>query len=149
MLYDKRKEREVIRMKQKIASFMYGRYGADELSKGILILYIALAVVMLFIGNPIVRLILHLLSLALFIVMFYRMFSRNITKRTAENQKYLAIRKSVKSWFLLRRNRWKYRKTHVYRKCPHCKAQIRLPKVKGEHKCACPKCGDSFDISIK
>ncbi len=136
-------------MKQKLAAFMYGRYGADELSKGILILYIALAVVMLFIGNPIARLVLHVLSLILFIVMFYRMFSRKIQKRRMENQKYLYISKSVKSWFLLRHNRWKYRKTHVYRKCPHCKVYIRLPKVKGEHKCACPKCGDSFDISIK
>ena len=136
-------------MKQKIASFMYGRYGTDALSKGLLILYIALAVLMLFINNPIVRVILNLISLFLFITIFYRMFSRNIQKRSLENQKYLHVRKSVKSWFLLNHNRWKYRKTHVYRKCPHCKVQIRLPKVKGEHKCACPKCGNSFDVSIR
>ena len=128
---------------------MYGRYGADELSKGILILYVALAVVMLFISNPIARLILNILSLSLFIMMFFRMFSRNVQKRRMENQKYLNIRKRIKTWFLLRRNRFKYRKTHVYRQCPYCKVQIRLPKVKGEHKCACPKCGESFDISIK
>lgn len=136
-------------MKQKLAAFMYGRYGADELSKGILIVYVALAVVMLFIPNTIARIILNFVSLALCIFMFYRMFSKNIPKRTAENQTYLRAKRKVKEWFLLRRNKWKYRKTHVYRKCPHCKVQIRLPKVKGEHKCACPKCGESFDISIK
>ena len=136
-------------MKQKIAAFMYGRYGVDALSYGILILYVVLAVVMLFIPNTIARVILNLVSLALAVLMFYRMFSRNISKRTAENQKYLRARRNIKEWFLLRRNKWKYRKTHVYRKCPHCKAQIRLPKVKGEHKCACPKCGESFPVSIK
>ena len=136
-------------MKQKLASFMSGRYGADELSKGILVIYLLLAVVMLFIPNVIARTILYLISFALCIYMFYRMFSKNIPKRTAENQKYLHVKRKIKEWFLLRRNKWKYRKTHVYRKCPYCKIQIRLPKVKGEHKCACPKCGDSFDISIK
>ena len=136
-------------MKQKLASLMYGRYGVDDLSKGILILYLILAVVMLFIPNFIARMVIQFISLALSLFMFYRIFSRNIAKRSAENQKYLRVRRTVKEWFLLRRNKWKYRKTHIYRKCPHCKVQIRLPKVKGEHKCACPKCGESFDISIK
>ena len=128
---------------------MYGRYGADALSKFILLVYVALAVVMLFIPNVIVRGIFNLISIALCVWMFFRMFSRNIPKRTAENQQYLRAKRTVKEWFLLRRNKWKYRKTHVYKKCPHCGVQIRLPRVKGEHKCACPKCGDSFPVSIK
>ena len=74
-------------MKQKLASFMSGRYGADELSKGILVIYLLLAVVMLFIPDTIARTILYLISFALCIYMFYRMFSKNIGKRTAENQK--------------------------------------------------------------
>ena len=136
-------------MRQKIAAFMYGRYGADALSKGMLILYIAIAVIWIFIPNMIARIVLQMFSLLLSVLIFYRIFSRNIAKRSRENQKYLYAKQKVRAWFLLRRNKWKYRKTHVYRKCPHCKAQIRLPKVKGEHKCACPKCGESFPISIK
>ena len=104
---------------------------------------------MLFIPNVIARMIINVFSLALCIFMFYRMFSKNISRRTAENQKYLRARRKIKEWFLLRRNKWKYRKTHVYRKCPHCGVQIRLPRVKGEHRCACPKCGDSFGVNIK
>lgn len=136
-------------MKQKIAAFMYGRYGVDELSRALLVVYLVLAVVMLFIPNVIARMIINVFSLALCIFMFYRMFSKNISRRTAENQKYLRARRKIKEWFLLRRNKWKYRKTHVYRKCPHCGVQIRLPRVKGEHRCACPKCGDSFGVNIK
>ena len=56
--------------------------------------------------------------------------------------KNLAAELGIKGFFVLRKNKFRDRKTHVYRKCPHCKAQIRLPKVKGEHKCACPKCGE-------
>ena len=103
---------------------------------------------MLFVGNT-ARLILNLISLALCFLMFYRMLSKNIAKRAQENQVYLNIRKKIKERFLLHRNKWKYRKTHVYKKCPHCKAQIRLPRMQGEHRCACPKCGDSFGVSIK
>ena len=136
-------------MKQKIAAFMYGRYGVDELSRALLVVYLVLAVVMLFIPNVIARAIINAFSLALCIFMFYRMFSKNISRRTAENQKYLRARRKIKEWFLLRRNKWKYRKTHVYRKCPHCGVQIRLPRVKGEHRCACPKCGESFGVDIK
>ena len=63
-----------------------------------------------------------------------------------ENRKYLLMRRNAKQWFLLRRNKWKYRKTHVYRGCPHCHAQIRLPRVKGDHRCDCPKCGEKLTI---
>ena len=135
-------------MKQKLAAFFYGRYGSDELAKGMLAVYIALAVIMLFVGNT-ARLILNLISLALCFLMFYRMLSKNIAQRAQENQVYLHIRKKIKERLLLHRNKWKYRKTHVYRKCPQCGAQIRLPRMQGEHRCACPKCGNSFGVSIK
>ncbi len=135
-------------MKQKLAAFFSGRYGSDALAKGILILYLILAVITLFVGNT-MRLILNLISFALCFFMFYRMLSKNTAKRVQENQAYLRIRQNIKKWFLLQQNKWKYRKTHVYKQCPHCKAQIRLPRVSGEHRCACPKCRDSFGVNIK
>ncbi len=128
---------------------MYGRYGVDALSKFMLIVYVALAVVMIFVKNAIVYYGLQALSLALCILIFWRMFSRNITKRTAENDRYLRIKRKIKEKIFLQRNKWKYRKTHVYRKCPHCGVQIKLRRVSGDHKCACPKCGDSFDVHVK
>ncbi|MGM9637743.1 MAG: hypothetical protein ACI3YK_07145 [Eubacteriales bacterium] len=39
-------------------------------------------------------------------------------------------------------------KDHVYRTCPMCLANIRLPKKKGEHQVRCPKCGNLFEIKI-
>ena len=135
-------------MKQKLSTFLRGRYGADALAKGMLAVYVALAVLMLFVGSA-AKIILNIVSLLLCFWMFYRMLSKNIAKRAQENQIYLRMRRKTKEWILLQRNKWKYRKTHVYKKCPHCGAQIRLPRILGEHRCACPKCGDSFGVSIK
>ena len=145
-IYSTRKEFR--NMKQKLSSFFKGRYGADPLAKGMLAIYVALAILMLFVGTA-AKIILNLFSLILCFLMFYRMLSKNIAKRAQENEIYLRARKKTKEWFLLSRNKWKYRKTHIYKKCPHCGAQIRLPRIRGEHRCACPKCGDSFGVSIK
>ena len=138
-----------MKFREKIAAVLNGRYGVDALSKCMLIGYIALAAVMLFIRNAVVYYILQGLSLALCILIFYRMFSRYITKRTAENSRYLKIKKGIKEKIFLQRNKWKYRKTHVYRKCPHCGVQIKHRRVKSDHRCACPICGDSFDVHVK
>ena len=135
-------------MKQKLAAFFRGRYGADAFSRGLLILYLTLAVLTLFIGNTVFGKILNLISVAVCVFMFYRMFSRQTAKRAEENRKYLLLVGKAKRKLLLHRNKWKYRKTHVYRECPHCHAQIRLPRVSGDHQCNCPKCRTPFDIRI-
>lgn len=136
-------------MKQKLSAFLRGRYGADALARALLVVYIAIAVLTVFIKNDFVRMTLNVISLVICAFMFYRMFSKNTAKRTEENRKYLLGVRKTKQWFLLRRNKWKYRKTHVYRECPHCHAQIRLPRVSGAHTCDCPKCGSTFDVHIK
>ena len=136
-------------MKQKLAAFFSGRYGADEFAKAMLIFYIVISAVTVFVGNATLRIILNVLSLTVCIFMFYRMFSRKIAKRAEENRKYLLLRRNTKRWFLLRQNKWKYRKTHVYRECPRCNAQIRLPRVQGSHTCDCPKCGETFSVNIR
>lgn len=39
-------------------------------------------------------------------------------------------------------------KDHVYRTCPLCLANIRLPKKKGTHNVRCPKCSNLFEVKI-
>ena len=136
-------------MKQKISDFFKGRYGADALSRALLAVYLTLAILSLFIENAPLRAILNILALSVSVLMFYRMFSGRIEKREAENLTYLRLRRRAGQWILLHRNRWKYRKTHVYRRCPQCESLIRLPKRSGEHICDCPKCGTAFDVKIK
>ena len=122
---------------------MYGRYGTDTLGKFLLITYVVIllihSVLSFFIDSPFYYLFMWLVSVALAITVFYRMLSRNIAKRRKENERFC-------SFFRLRKNKFKDRKTHVYRKCPSCKAVLRLPKAKGNHTVLCPKCKNRFSV---
>lgn len=124
-----------------LARFFYGRYGNDTLNKFLMVLYliciVAMTVLSLFIQSPLFNLIGWMVSLSIFIWSFYRTMSRNIYKRRRENERFCGF-------FKLRRNKFRDRKTHVYRKCPQCKAVLRLPKAKGKHFVNCPKCKNRF-----
>ncbi len=126
---------------------MYGRYGTDTLNKVYLGIYVAVvliySVVSLFITDPKISAILTacylLLTLLLIVLIFFRMFSRNVAKRRRENETFCGF-------FRLLRNRFRDRKTHVYRKCPKCRAVLRLPKAKGKHTVVCPRCKERFRV---
>ena len=131
------------KFKEKLFRFMYGRYGYDTLGKTLLWVYIALifvyAVISFFVESALLYVFYLISSTALVVYIFWRAMSRNIAKRRAENQKFCGF-------FKLRRNKWRDRKTHVYRKCPECRAVIRLPKAKGKHTVVCPRCKKRFDV---
>ena len=80
-----------MRIKERLYRFMYGRYGGDSLSKFTLIVYIIIAIVQLFVDQPYLSFFLWLINVALMIWSFFRMFSKNIYKRQAENAVYLGI----------------------------------------------------------
>ena len=133
------------KFKNKMYRFMYGRYGSDTLNKVLLAVYAAEVVVFTVLSlfvNPTplwMSLAYFALSMILIFVIFFRMFSRNIQKRRRENDKFCGF-------FKLRRNKFRDRKTHVYKKCPHCKAVLRLPKAKGKHTVICPRCKNRFTV---
>lgn len=123
---------------------MYGRYGTDKLNTALLwtyaVLVIVYMIVFLFVEeNPFVYICYLFVSWFILGVVIFRTMSRNIAKRRAENQKFTGF-------FKLRKNKWRDRKTHVYRKCPSCKAVLRLPKAKGKHNVVCPKCRNRFEV---
>ena len=128
---------------------MYGRYGGDTLNKVYLGIYVAVIIiysaVSIFVPSDATRtsailtLCYILLSTFLIVIIFYRMFSRNIVKRRRENERFCGF-------FKLMKNKFRDRKTHVYRKCPKCKAVLRLPKAKGKHVVVCPRCRERFDV---
>ncbi len=124
---------------------MAGRYGADSLYYFLLILYFALFVLNLFVGSA----ILVLLMYALPVVIIFRMLSRNVEKRRAENEKFLALRDRVTKSFRLARNRVRERKTHVYKKCPSCKAMLRFTRKPGKHTATCPRCHQPFEFEVR
>lgn len=131
-----------MRFREKLARFMAGRYGADQLGRALLWAYLILALCAL-IFKP-----LNILAFGLMIWLVFRIFSKNIYKRQMENQKYLRLEGRLKSWFSLQKNKVRDRKTHRYRTCPHCRATLRLPNKKGKHTVCCPKCRKDFEVKI-
>ena len=131
-------------IKEKFAKFMYGRYGTDRLNMFLLIVLMACAVGNLFVRNAYFSVLLTSWEFLLIILIYYRMFSRNISKRYAENQKYLAMENRVRRFFGKNKYIQQQRKEfHIYT-CPQCKQKIRIPKGKGKVSIRCPKCGREF-----
>ena len=80
-------------MKEKIGRFMAGRYGNDKLNQFMMAVFLGCAVLNLFVRNAYVSTVLNSWECLLILLVYIRMFSRNISKRYAENQKYLALEK--------------------------------------------------------
>ena len=133
---------------QNIMIFMQGRYGTDKLNNCIIVFALVLWFVNIFVFNVYASLVLTLLELALIGLTIFRSLSRNITKRSAENRKFLPVYNAVKNFFTLNHKKFKERKDFKYIKCPICKAQLRVKNKKGVHTVCCPKCRGEFKKKI-
>jgi hypothetical protein len=128
------------KFKDALARFMYGRYGSDQLSRFALIVGIVFYVL-----SWITRFsILSYVGLALYIWTLFRMFSRNLEKRRAENQKYVQLFGGVQTSARQARNRAKNRKEYKYFRCAKCKSWLKLPRGVGEVTVTCGKCKNQF-----
>lgn len=127
-------------MKEKLIRFMAGRYGLDSFGKATIIAALIAVVLASLFDTP----ILSVLAWVLIIYAYFRMFSRNIYKRSTENQVYLAKTRKIRTWLSVQKNLWQQRKTHHIYKCPTCHQKIRVPKGKGKIEIRCPKCQTHF-----
>lgn len=126
-------------MKAWFQRFMSGRYGFDQLNGFLCILSLILVVLGAWLSG-----FLYWVGLALLLWCYYRIFSRNIQKRYAENMKYLSLQNQAKDWLARQKLRFDQRKVYRYFKCPHCRQSIRVPRGRGRISITCPKCGTSF-----
>ena len=102
--------------KNKMMQFMQGRYGADQMGQMLSAVSMVFLIISLFSRNQ----AWFLLAVIGIVYNYFRMFSKNISKRYAENQKYLkmtaGIRRKLASWKSQLAQRKIY---HIYR-CPGC-----------------------------
>jgi DNA-directed RNA polymerase subunit RPC12/RpoP len=131
-----------MKFKQWLYKTFSGRYGLDRLYFVLFGVSMFFIILDLFVGSWIFM-ILSALTMG---YMLYRTMSRNIAARRRENDWFFGKVRKVTSWFKLQKNRFKDRKTHVYKKCPKCKAVLRLPKRKGTNTAACPRCKHKFEV---
>ena len=124
-----------------IYQFMLGRYGSDQFNVFLVILAIVLMILILFfIRNSFLSAIVWLIL----IYSLYRIYSRNIYRRRAENDKYLSIIQPIqKRISMIKKNREDHE--HKYFLCPECKQTVRVPRGHGKITITCPKCSHKFD----
>lgn len=137
-----------MKMSDRFRNFMRGRYGVDQLSNGLVFLFFILILIGILTRNTIFTWI----ALIPMILSYYRMFSKNFSKRYNENRIYTNLMSPVydlldkiKSFFNRKIKRFKTRKEYKYFKCPNCKQELRVPRGRGEITVTCPKCKQSFD----
>jgi uncharacterized C2H2 Zn-finger protein len=122
-----------------LRNFMAGRYGPDNLNGALIIAALIVSVV----SSLTIPFIMYL-SYLLLILAVFRMLSRNIRRRRAENDRFLRywwpIRQKLRASF----SNLKNRKTHKLFKCPSCSNLLRVPRGRGKIQITCPKCGERF-----
>ena len=134
------------RLQYRLAVFMQGRYGPDQVYRAMLVLY-----AVLLLGHVLTRWFgLVIAEWVLLGVILWRCFSRNIPARQRENALWLRFCGRCREKVRLLRCRFRDRRTHVYRTCPHCRAVVRLPRTrKGSRVCNCPRCRRDFSVRIR
>lgn len=155
--------------------FFAGRRGWDQFGFFLMIVSFLLEIVGSFVRIGALRInIIYWIGIALFIFCIFRMLSRNLAKREAENQAYLKVRNRIANWHYFRQMRKQQKKQEKYARragksnmasadfssgqktgsvvycyfyCPSCRQQVRVPSGKGKIKVTCPKCGTKFETA--
>ena len=116
-------------MREKFIRFMNGRNGMDELARAESWVVMILLVVSIFTRSA----ILDILAIGLMIHMYFRVFSRNVNKRYAENQKFLNARYE-----------WTVKAERRKKRFAQRKQEVRVPRGHGKICITCPKCREQF-----
>lgn len=119
---------------------MQGRYGTDQLNIALMVFYLILWIL----AEVTHFSVLLILSLFLLVAVFYRIFSKNISRRYQENMWFMQRWNKVKSFWNGFTARIRGMKTHRYYRCPKCHNTLRVPKGKGKIQITCPVCKTEF-----
>lgn len=123
-------------------NFMMNRNGGDHLGIFLIILSLAISIIFTFVPFGPIKYVFIYLPLALAI---FRMFSKNIAKRRAENYKFMAFIYKIKNGFKKFFEKIKGSGTYKYFRCPSCRQELRIPRGKGKVIASCPKCHTKFE----
>ena len=127
-------------LREKLYQFLQGRNGIDELG----IFLIGTSLILLVISMLLDGFLLSLIAYGLLIYSYFRVLSKNIGARQAENNRYLAEREHLRFKLQSKKVQFGLRKTYKYLKCQKCGKKMRVPRGKGRIEVTCPHCGDKF-----
>ena len=119
---------------------MQGRNGTDHLS----IAQIALALLLNMLAGVLGWQWLSLVATIILVWACFRILSRNIVKRRAENHHFIHLWSHIRNHFSSQRDRARQGKEFRFFTCPSCKNKLRVPRGKGKLQITCPRCGQRF-----
>ena len=119
------------KFRYRMQTFMYGRYGLDDLGKVLFGIGLLFDIIGMFTRNYIV----NSLSFIFIVVMLFRFFSKDISRRQYENNRFRSI-------LQLFRTKFQLRKDYKVFKCKKCNRNVRIPRHHGKVEVTCPLCGD-------
>ena len=126
--------------RDRLNRFMYGRYGQDQFSRFLLAVCLVLLIISFFVRVP----GLSILVLLLLGYVYFRMLSKNISARYAENQKFLELKEKFLGFFRRGSGNVGRQGDNMIFRCPKCSQKIRIPCGKGMVEITCPKCRTKF-----
>ncbi|MCI6017597.1 MAG: hypothetical protein MRZ59_01920 [Clostridiales bacterium] len=127
-------------MRDRLARFMSGRYGVDSLGRAVMIAGMIFLVLNIFFP----KMPFYLLALICLVYAYFRMLSRNISRRYQENQWFESRFGGIKRWFAKQKGYMSLRKNYRIFVCPSCHQKVKVPKGKGKISIHCPKCHTDF-----
>lgn len=133
-------------MFEKFKNFMSGRYGVDQLSNGLNFLFLILVLIGLLSRNTIVLYI----SLIPLFYNYFRIFSKNFSKRYNENRIYTNMMSPIydfieKMKLKMQKKKKRDKTKYKYYHCKKCGQELRIPRGKGKVVITCPICKHSFE----
>lgn len=140
-------------MLEKFKKFMAGRYGLDQLSNGLNVLFFIMVLIGLFSKNT---LVLYLSLIPLF-YNYFRIFSKNFSKRYNENRIYTNMMSPLYNLMDKQKDKFNRMKLSLQKKkkrdktkykyyhCKNCGQELRIPRGKGKVIITCPICKHSFE----
>lgn len=144
-----------------LLNFMQGRYGFDQFGRALSVVVIVIWIISIIIGvfsnlfgfwAALISTILNWIGLVVLAFMLFRVFSRNIERRRAENEWYLhRSSKDSKSKDIFNRSdagaSTGSEGSYTYLSCSFCGQQMRVPAGKGKIAVKCPSCGEKTIVN--
>lgn len=132
---------------QKVAEWMRGRQGPDDLARFSVNLAILILIVNLVLGIfGINASWLAWVELALVAYALFRMMSRNLGARLRENAAFLKALGPVRPWLQNPRAASAELRAYKHVRCTSCKQRVRVPRGKGRLRVTCPRCHTKFEV---
>lgn len=127
---------------QKVAEWMRGRQGPDDLAMFCSNVALVLIVINIFARTS----WLTWLALALIVYAGFRIQSKNLASRAKENAAFLKALGPVRPWVQNPKAALAEAKQYKHVKCSGCGQKVRVPRGKGKLRVTCPKCHEKFEV---